>query len=270
MSSKSMKYTGPWRVTLGYHPLPLIGVALLLVLLGGCSPTPEPIRTTVAVATVSPSHVPLPTDTTLPPSMPANTPWLTLTPAPTRPTATPVATATSAPSPIPMPTLPAACGTASIGGPGTQHPDSRHRIATQGVAILCAQLTFGPGRPQPVRVPQALIDLDTGTPQPESSDLEFEVTAGSDIFYLFAPVNGAQLGPVTEDEPGFDGCLRMQSEFTEDAHVEVATGDYFCVLTNNGHTAQVKVETYNPLGPYVLALEVSFITWADVIPTPAR
>jgi len=116
-----------------------------------------------------------------------------------------------------------------------------------------------------------LIDLDTGTTQSERSDLEFEVTAGSMVFYKLTPVKGAWLSPVSETEPGLNGCLHMQKDMQQDhGDPRISEGVYFCVLTNASHLAQIKVERYNPLGPYVLALEVSFITWAEIVPTPSR
>jgi hypothetical protein len=179
-------------------------------------------------------------------------------------------TPTSSITPIPRETLPAACGTVSFGQPGTQYAHQGDQIIAQGVAILCGEIIFGQGPPESVRVPEALIDLDTGATKSSRSDLEYEVSAGSMIFADLAPINGAWLKPLDKVEPGYEGCLNVLDDFSNFDHVEFFRGQYICVLTNDGHMSQVKVESGMPLGPYVLAVQLSFITWRDLVPTPSR
>jgi hypothetical protein len=190
----------------------------------------------------------------------------TLTSAPTsRPTFTetplPTATGTFA---YPLPTLPPDCGKVILGKAGTQSVDHLEQILIQGTAILCGQIYFSPDdRPRTISVEEAKLDLDTGTIDAKTADIEFCPGAGSDIFYYLCDINNVLMkayGFTSEkqEQPTFEDCIEISQRFESTNDNEPV---YACVITNSGNIARIKVEKYDPLGEYVLAWEISFITW---------
>jgi hypothetical protein len=174
---------------------------------------------------------------------------------------------TTTPTMYPLPTLPPDCGKAKLGGIGTQTRDKSHKILVQGIAILCGQIYFPViGRPETISVIEGMIDLDTGTINSKTADIEFHPGAGSNIWYAIFDTNNAfvevySLNGLTMEqvkEPTFDECQNI-TEHYYNAHDNAPI--YACVITNLGNISRIKVEQYDPLGNETMALEISFVTW---------
>jgi len=174
---------------------------------------------------------------------------------------------TTTPTRYPLPALPPDCGTVKLGSAGTQTIDGSHKTLVQGMAILCGQIYFPViGRPENITVSEALIDLDAGTIDEDSADIEFCPGAGSMIFYGFCnannshvmvySLNGLTMGHAKE--PTFAECQGITKTISNDHDNEP---EYACVISNLGNISRIKVEKYNPLGNDAMALEISFITW---------
>ena len=175
---------------------------------------------------------------------------------------------TTTPTRYPLPTLPPDCGTVKLSSAGTQTIDKSQKILIQGTAILCGQIYFPVvGRPETITVLEALIDLDTGTIDLDSADIEFCPGAGSMIFYGFCNTNNSyvmvySLNGLTMEhakEPAFAECQGITKPISNDHDNEP---EYACVITNQRNISRIKVEQYNPLGNDAMALEISFVTWA--------
>jgi hypothetical protein len=199
----------------------------------------------------------------------------TLVPATSTSTITPTVTPTdwisvlltTTPTMYPLPTFTPDCGTVKLGSAGTQSIDKSHKTLVQGTAILCGQIYFPViGRPETITVPEALLDLDAGTIDADSADIEFCPGAGSMIFYGFCNANNSHvmvysLNGLTMEhakEPTFAECQGITKPISNDHDNEP---EYACVITNLGNISRIKVEQYNPLGNDAMALEISFSTW---------
>lgn len=194
---------------------------------------------------------------------------LTLTITPTLiPTLTETPLPTATPTFLyPLPTFPPSCGTVTLGSAGTQTVDNLENVQIQGVAILCGQIYIAPGvYPQTISVVEGMMDLDTGTFNSESADIQFYPAAGSDIWYGFLNINNSfvevySLSGLTMEhpkEPTFAECQSITKPYYN-AHDNAPI--YACVTTNLGNVSRIKVEQYDPLGYDAMALEISFITW---------
>jgi len=140
-------------------------------------------------------------------------------------------------------------------------------IIIQGVAILCGDIYIAPGvYPQTLSAVEGMIDLDTGTFDSKSADIQFYPGGGSMIFYGFMDMNNAfvrvySLSGLTMEhakEPTFDECQSIAAPYGNDHDNEP---EYACVITSLGNISRIKVEQYNPLGENVMSLEISFVTW---------
>jgi len=172
---------------------------------------------------------------------------------------------TTTPPIYPLPTLPPDCGTVKLGGAGTQTIDNSEKILVQGTAIICGQVYTDTNGVfwHPVAVVEAMLDLDTGTFDLKSADLQFCPGGGSMIFYYFCDVNSAlikEFGFTMQklEQPTFEDCKSVSKPHESTNDNEPI---YVCVITNKGHVARVKVERPNPLGKYVMSQEISFVTW---------
>jgi hypothetical protein len=163
----------------------------------------------------------------------------------------------------PLPTFLPDCGTVKLGGAGTQTTDKSQKILVQGTAILCGQIYFPViGRPKTISVLEAMIDLDTGTIDSATADIEFCPGAGTDIFYYFCNVNNALLKefsllPQDPEQPTFEDCQNVIEPYSRTTDNEPK---YACVITNSRNVSRIKIERYNPLDNE-MSLEISFITW---------
>ena len=113
--------------------------------------------------------------------------------------------------------------------------------------------------------PSAYLDLDTGrVSNTIASDVQFVLSAGSDLAYLLAPRNGARAVEAGINEPGFEGCTAMVGPLAIDA--SWATPEhYICVITNRDHIAQIKIDSLKVVSYYDLVIQVSFITWEEIV-----
>jgi hypothetical protein len=184
-------------------------------------------------------------------------------------TLTPILTETLLPTvtgtfEYPLPTLPPDCGTVNLGHAGTQIIDNSENVLLQGTAILCGQIYFSlSDRPRTISVPEAMIDLDTGTIDSGTADIEFCPGAGSDVFYYLCNINNVLMKAYgfageKQVQPTFEDCSEISKPFESTNDNEPK---YACVITNSGNVARIKTETPNPLGKFGLAWEISFITW---------
>ncbi len=164
----------------------------------------------------------------------------------------------------PLPTLPPDCGKISLGKAGTQTVDHSEQVLIQGTAILCGEIYFSPTvRPRTIPVVEGKLDLDTGTVDVNAADIEFCPGAGSDIFYYLCDINNVLMKAYgftgeKQEQPTFEDCSEIAQPFESTNDNEPV---YACVITNSGNIARRKVEKSDPLGEYVLAWEISFITW---------
>jgi hypothetical protein len=200
---------------------------------------------------------------------------LTLTSTATN-TLTPEPTTTETKTPWPTPVFQKACGTVTLGMPGTQSLDKTHPVLVQGTAILCTVYfpeDLGNFENLPA-LSQARLDLDTGSPGIDNADIAFHEpsTGRVDGDFLFS-INGALDRPWSgintphAREPTFDECERLSDLFWTDN-----PPDYVCVITNAGHVARIKVEQRHNVvkdeARNELSLKISFITWDVVVSTP--
>ena len=213
-----------------------------------------------ALPTTTAASSQLPTRTPLPLPSPSLTKAATAT---LRPTATAVPTST--PTLPPLPTLPPACGTIVSSHPGSQTLGEAWPVLAQGEVVLCAQVYVSPDGPQVVTVQEALLDLDAGVFGELESDVEFEVSGGSMLFYGLLARNQASIdiwslnGLTLEHarQPTAEECRNRTNPFANDNEPE-----YACLTTSEGNISRLKVEEYNPLGKAVLAIRLSFVTWS--------
>jgi hypothetical protein len=198
-------------------------------------------------------------------------------------TVPPDITPTSTPSPMPKSTLtliptvedalyPTAtlhpeCGTVTLGKAGTQTELPAKGVLLQGTAILCGDVELVGIFQEALPVLQAMFDLDTGTFDLDSADIQFCPGGGTDIFYYFCNVKSSFIKEYsfflsgdkvkTPEQPSWDECRNVDTPYSRTTDNEPA---YVCVRTDKGHIARIKVEQYNPLGEAVMALEISFVT----------
>jgi hypothetical protein len=213
----------------------------------------EMIRPTIVLPTVRLSTTELPLT-------PVVSPTGTLTPR-SIVTHTPSATTNPTTMPKARVTTPAKCGLQ----PGTlsnnRTGSKDEQIEAQGTVILCAE-------PDQREVPEAMVDLDHGTwAAGERSDLEYSESLGSMVFDSLKPIHRALLGPASKTEPELAGCLRSRSDLSKIPNGSLFVGASFCVLTNEGRMAQVKVDQLYPLG--YGTLQISFVTWSNIVSIPA-
>lgn len=230
---------------------------LIIALISGCSRAPDVVRVSEQNPTVTVSASAVSSMTpTLKPSQTASPPISTpLTPSFT---------------PYPTSTLPPDCGTVRLGKPGTQKHEGTQSVLVEGTAILCNYVDLFENYPDKV-VPllEAMIDLDSGSPNLELADIGFGVS-GTMNFYNISEINDAQasiwsLNGLTGEhppQPSFEECKELATTYSNDNEPE-----YVCVITNERHVARVKVEKYNPV-EQVSSLEISFITWEEQITAP--
>jgi hypothetical protein len=113
-------------------------------------------------------------------------------------------------------------------------------------------------------IPQGYIDLDTGSGDGVSAgDLTFLAGGGTDVFFVFHPVNGASAtlsglpGPDTAT-PRLEDCASAHMHFTDT--YPIGPGDYVCVRTDRGRLSLVRVESVDDdSSPY--RVSIRFITW---------
>lgn len=149
-----------------------------------------------------------------------------------------------------------------MGRSGNQTGGTNSPIIAQGRVILCTESNKHD-------VPEALLDLDTGTVAAgEKSDLEYVESVGSMPFDLLEPAYGTWMGPASTVEPGLEGCLRARDKLVNFGSGSIFVGVHFCLLTNEGHVSQIKVEQLHPLG--YETLQINFVTWNNVVATPMR
>jgi hypothetical protein len=165
------------------------------------------------------------------------------------------------------PAFPSECGKVEIGHAGTQTIENSQAIIVQGVVVLCGQVYLENQILKPMPVVESMLDLDTGTVGLESADLQFCPSGGTMIFYAFCSINNVfvkiySLNGLTMEypqEPTYEECSNVKKPYQNSHDNEPK---YACVITNLGNVSRINVEQYNPLGDNVMALEISFITWA--------
>lgn len=112
--------------------------------------------------------------------------------------------------------------------------------------------------------PDSHLDLDTGLSWQVTTqaDIKFAVSNNSQSSYFLQPVNGAWANLVGTNEPEFNGCKQTITALKPNPITDLEVGTYLCVLTNQGHLAQLKVEKLHNLGEGSIRLR--FITWDEM------
>ena len=91
----------------------------------------------------------------------------------------------------------------------------------------------------------SFIDLDkgqTGLGDQTRGDLIFNVSMGSDVYYLVQPVNGAAQYKTDDDVIDFDTCSQNLHSYRETNVPDFFDGTMLCVLTNEGRIAAVQYQ----------------------------
>jgi hypothetical protein len=155
--------------------------------------------------------------------------------------------------------LPAGCGAVTGGTPVAPPDRVGASVIAQGTATLCTY-------PNELVEPKAMLDLDTGmTGVSDTADIAYLQSVGTDTFETVLAVNGSWLGRESEVSSGLTGCINSLKGAVRDGTWGTMKGAYYCLLTNEGHVAEVRVDGFEPLGGASMVL--SFVTWNTIIPT---
>lgn len=120
----------------------------------------------------------------------------------------------------------------------------------------------------------AFFDFDQGAyGKSENSDLEFQMTFGTQMFLALRPLNGSKYFPIGKTSPDFDDCQEHLSQFIRFSGAElVSEQHYFCLMTNEGRLSSIFVDSIDEFDVKTLEnkIHIYFKTWDEIVAYKSR
>lgn len=125
-------------------------------------------------------------------------------------------------------------------------------------------LSTAPNNPKP----EAYLNLDNGVRGDamggdySGADVKF-IISGTQLVYIFAPVNGAVAKLMGAAEPGYTGCKQAAGSLSAGSISSMAASNYICVKTNKDRYSQVRIEAIEAIASGIGSIRLGFITWEE-------